>query len=282
MTTALLRKQPQTNLSENERMLSIVAGAGLIGLGLMRRGGFGAGLAAMGSTLAYRGFTGVCPAFKALGINTSERGHEKGTGSKKGVPYEQGIRIDQEVRIHRPAHELYQFWRNFENLPEFMDHLESVEMKGDKVSHWVVRGPGGYKVSWDAEIVNEVQDKLIGWRSLPGSQVASGGSVHFDETGDGSTIVRVSLQYNPPAGNIGAMISKAMGEDPQQMIREDLMHFRELMENRTLTHGTGGSRDHDRASKRRTRRTDRTDAVQSASEDSFPASDAPSWTPETT
>ncbi len=230
MATLLKRKQ-DTNVSEMERWLSLVAGAGLMAYGLSKRNGAGLGWAAIGGSLAWRGASGHCSVYQAFGMNTRERGYEKGTGSNKGVPYELGIRVDNEIRIRKSPEELYRFWRNLENLPRFMSHVDSVRENENGTSHWVVAGPAGLKVEWDAEIVNEIENKLIGWRSLPGSQVDNGGSVHFDPAGDGTTIVRVELQYNPPAGAVGARISRALGEDPAQMIREDMLRFRELMEN---------------------------------------------------
>lgn len=281
----LLKKQADTNVSELERWGSLIAGTGLLAYGLSRRDKGGLGWAALGGALAYRGSSGHCHMYEAFGVNTSERGYEKGTGSKAGVPYELGIRVDHEVRIARPAEELYRFWRNFENLPRFMSHVESIHEKDNEISHWCVLGPAGLKVEWDAEIVNEIENKLIGWRSLPGSQVDNGGSVHFDATPDGNgTVVRVSLQYNPPAGSVGARISKMLGEDPEVMIREDLQRFKELMETGSVAAASSKQRPTGTESKwtgapKGKKMWDR-DNVTDSSEESFPASDAPSWTPE--
>jgi uncharacterized membrane protein len=267
-------------VGENERWASIIAGTGLLAYGLARRDRKGLGFAALGTALAWRGASGHCGFYQALGINTVKRGYEKGTGSKAGLSYEQGIRVDREIRINRPVEDLYRFWRNFENLPHFMDNLDSVCARDNRVSHWVVRGPRGYKVEWDAEIVNEVENKLIGWRSLPGSQVENGGSVHFEPTGTGETIVRVALQYNPPAGGVGAAVSRWLGEDPAEMIRQDLRRFKELMETGTVTAGSAGrSAAKDSRWSEDRRRMDE-DSDSSSSEESIPASDAPTRTPE--
>jgi len=281
----LLKRQADTNVGELERWGSLIAGAGLLAYGLSRRDSGGLGWAALGGSLAYRGATGHCHMYKAFGVNTTERGYEKGTGSKAGVPYELGIRVDHEIRISKPASELFQFWRNFENLPRFMSHVESVHEKDGRISHWRITGPAGITVEWDAEIVNEIENKLIGWRSLPGSQVDNGGSVHFDPTPDGTgTVVRVSLQYNPPAGSVGARISKMLGEDPDVMIREDLQRFKELMETGSVSAASSKQRASGTESKwtgtpKGKKAWDR-DNVTYSSEESFPASDAPSWTPE--
>jgi len=277
----LLKRYSDTNVAETERWASMIAGAGLVAYGLGRWDKSGLGWAAIGSSLAWRGATGHCNVYQSLGVNTADRGYAKGTGSRAGVPYELGIRVDNEVRINKSAEELFRFWRKFENLPRFMSHVDSVYEKSDRVSHWVVVGPAGLHLEWDAEIVNEIENKLIGWRSLPGSQVDNGGSVHFDPAPDGSTIVRVELQYNPPAGGVGARISKMLGEDPAVMIRDDMRRFKELMETGSVASArpkqrSSGSQQDWKAGKRTWDR----DNVESASEESFPASDAPSWTPE--
>lgn len=280
----LLKRKPDTNVGETERWLSLVAGAGLMAYGLSKRNGTGLGWAALGGGLAWRGASGHCNVYKAFGVDTRERGYEKGTGSNKGVPYQLGIRIDHEIRIHKSPEDLYRFWRNLENLPRFMSHVESVREMDNGVSHWTVCGPAGFRLEWDAEIVNAIENKLIGWRSLPGSQVDNGGSVHFEPASDGSTIVRVELQYNPPAGAVGARIARALGEDPEQMIREDMQRFRELMETGSVTNKGAKQRAPGTESKwnpgKAKRNSNESDNVQGASEESFPASDAPSWTPE--
>jgi uncharacterized membrane protein len=112
-----------------------------------------------------------------------------------------------------------------------MTHLDRVTETSDGKSHWVARGPAGLAVEWDAEIINEVENQVIGWRSLPGSDVVTAGSVNFDTARDGrSTQVSVHLQYGPPAGKAGALAAALFGREPSQMIREDLRHFKQLLE----------------------------------------------------
>jgi uncharacterized membrane protein len=271
----VLKRSPETNVSDTERWISLIGGTSLAAWGLARHNKGGLGLTALGGYLLWRGATGHCDMYQAFGINTSERGYEKGTGSDKGVPYELGIRVDEEVRVARPAADLYRFWRNLENLPRFMDHLHCVETRGNGTSYWVAKGPVGMHVGWTAEIVNDIENQVIGWRSLPGSQVDMGGSVRFEDTCDGRTAVRVSLQYNPPAGGVGARVARLLGGDPQQMIREDLERFRELMENGTVSVAASTKKG-----KAKRAGEQNADGVENASEESFPASDPPSWTPE--
>ena len=165
---------------------------------------------------------------------------EKGTGyiadrnsdTRAQLGGSRGIHVEASVTIGRPVSELYRFWRNFENLPTFMEHLESVSQREEGVSHWVAKGPAGMKVEWDARIINDVQNKVIGWQSLTGSTVSTAGSVNFDEE-PGGTRVTVHLQYHPPGGTLGAAVARLFGEEPNQTIREDLDRFKQLMERGT-------------------------------------------------
>ena len=142
----------------------------------------------------------------------------------------QGVKVEKSVTIDRPAHELYAFWRDFENLPRFMEHLESVTVIDARRSHWVAKAPAGQRVEWDAEIHNEIPDELIAWRSLPGSEIANAGSVHFESLGDGATDVRVVLSYEPPAGRVGDAVARLFGEAPSQQVEDDLRRFKQVME----------------------------------------------------
>lgn len=280
----LQAKKPNTNVSELERWLSLVGGTSLVAYGLARRNSTGFGLAALGGSLLWRGATGHCPMYQTLGMNTAERGYAKGTGSRAGVPYELGIRVDYEIPISKPVEELYSFWRTLSNLPRFMDHLETVKVINDRLSHWVAKGPIGMNVEWDAEIVNDVPNRVIGWRSLEGSDVDNGGSVRFECQGS-NTLVKVSLQYNPPAGQLGEWVARMFGENPRKTIAEDLQRFKELMETGNVS--TRTSNKPRQAVSPNARFTGQggklweRDAVTSSSEESFPASDPPSWTPET-
>src|SRR5215207_547482 len=186
----LKAKKPNTNVGEAERWISLIGGSSLVAYALTRRNASGFGLAALGGSLLWRGATGHCPMYQTLGMNTSDRGYAKGTGSRAGVPYELGIRVDHEILINKPVSDLYSFWRDLGNLPKFMEHLQDVRVVNDRLSHWTAKGPIGINVEWDAEIVNDIPDKVIGWRSLEGSDVDNGGSVRFESNGTG-TLVKV-------------------------------------------------------------------------------------------
>lgn len=262
------------NVSETERWASLIGGGTLLAFGLGKRTTAGWALAALGGSLLYRGASGYCAMYEALGINTAENPRNT------SVPYELGIRVDQAITINKSPEEVYQFWRNFENLPRFMDHLESVTVKDSRRSHWVAKAPMGTSVEWDAEIVNEIENKLIGWRSLEGSDVDNAGSVHFDPGPNGGCIVRVELQYNPPAGYLGGLVARLFGEEPSKQIADDLRRLKQLMETGqiTTTMGQSSGRKSGNSGELKRRTFDR-DLVTQSSEESFPASDPPSWTP---
>ena len=144
---------------------------------------------------------------------------------------EKTMKLTQAVTIDRPAEELYTFWRDFENLARFMNHLDSVQVTGPGRSHWKAKAPMGKTVEWDAEIVEDQPNHLISWRSLEGADVDNAGSVSFERaTGGRGTVVKVQMQYNPPGGKIGAGIAKLFGEEPEQQTWEDMHRFKQLME----------------------------------------------------
>jgi uncharacterized membrane protein len=140
-----------------------------------------------------------------------------------------GIHVEEAVTVSRPPSEVFRFWRNFENLPRFMNHLRTVSQREAGISHWVARGPAGMNVEWDARIINEIDGRLIAWQSLEGSEVSTAGSVNFRETPRG-TEVRVHLQYNPPGGKLGAAVARLLGEEPTVQIHDDLRRFKQLIE----------------------------------------------------
>lgn len=139
------------------------------------------------------------------------------------------IDVKKSVIINKSPEELYRFWRNFENLPRFMNHIKSVKTLDDKHSHWVAKAPLGTSMEWDAEILTENEPKTIVWHSLEGADVESVGSVAFTSADDGSgTEVKVTMEYNPPGGALGAAVAAIFGENPEQQLEEDLNRFKQL------------------------------------------------------
>jgi uncharacterized membrane protein len=220
------------NISETERWVSMAAGAGLVAYGLTRRRGTGLLVAGFGAWLARRGMTGHCDTYQLLGLNTAGTGED--TRGALGGPA--GVIVEESVVINRPISELYRFWRNLENLPRFMSHLESVERITDTLSRWRAKAPAGTTVEWNAEIINEVPDQVIGWKSIEGSDVVSAGSVNFDEAAGGrGTRVQVRLQYSPPGGKVGDAVARLLGSDAATQIRQDLQRFKQLVESGQTT-----------------------------------------------
>ena len=220
------------NVGDGERLIS-VAGGGALSIYGLKRGGFsGLLMTIAGGALIYRGATGHSNLYRALSVSTAKR-----KGLRASVKHGAGIKVEKSVTINKPADELFRFWHNFENLPRFLSHLESVRAIGGhsgqswRISHWAARLPAGMKVEWDAEIINEAPNELIAWRSLEGAQVPNAGSVRFERSPNGqSAEVKVALEYSPPVGKIGSLVAKLFGEDLEQRVAEDLRRFKHLME----------------------------------------------------
>lgn len=217
----------QINVGPNERYLSVGAGALLLTVGL-RRGGFGGLLlAGLGGALAYRGATGYCPINSAIGRDTS--------GEKTETDV---VEISKSVTINKPRAEVYAFWRNHENLPKFMQHLESVTEIDSRRSHWVAKMSTGNAltralpaVEWDAEIVEEEENSRIVWRSVPGATVDNSGEVRFvDAPGNRGTEVHATIKYRAPEGIVGEAVAKLLNSTFGQMIKEDIRRFKRLLE----------------------------------------------------
>ena len=217
------------NVGQVERWACAVGGGALAVYGVTRGSLGGIALALLGAALVQRGVTGHCNVYEAMNFSTAEGGALRNS-ENVSVAGERGTKVEKSVTVNRPAAELYGFWRNFENLPSFMNHLESVTVTGPNRSRWVAKAPGGTTVEWDAEVYNEKEGELVAWRTLEGSQVASAGSVHFEPAGEKATNVRVNLKYDPPGGKLGALVARLFGENPQRQIEEDLARFKEIME----------------------------------------------------
>jgi uncharacterized membrane protein len=212
------------NVGQGERLASLVAG-GLLALEGLSRGRLsGLLLTAFGASLLYRGASGHCHLYDALGMNSAT------TSPLASIPAQQGFKVEETMTISKAPEELYAYWRDFQNLPRIMPDLVSVSDQGQGRSHWVAKGPFG-NVEWDAEIINERANEMIAWRSVEGSEVDTAGSVHFKPAPGGrGTEVHVSLKYNPPAGKIGGTVAWLMGRDPQHEVRESLRAFKRTME----------------------------------------------------
>jgi uncharacterized membrane protein len=149
------------------------------------------------------------------------------------------VRVKEQITINQPIERVYGFWRNLENLPRVMSHLESVESLGQGRSRWRAKGPG-MSVVWDAETIQDRENEMISWRSLEGAAIENSGSVEFRPApGARGTEVHVQLEYSPPAGALGRGVAWLMGRAPEQQLSDDLRRFKQLMEAGEVTRSDG-------------------------------------------
>lgn len=217
------------NVGHTERNVSLAVGAVLGVMGLSKPLSL-KGLAELGiaAALIHRGLTGTCALYRTLGISTADTSGE--ASAEPEAYYRRSIHVQQQVTIMKPAAQLFAYWKQLENLPRFMEHLKDVKRLDGNRSHWVAKGPLNSSIEWDAEIINEEQDRLIAWQSVGDAEVDNSGSVRFIDAGDKGTEVVVTLDYIPPAGQIGKMVARLFGEEPSQTVKEDLRRFKALME----------------------------------------------------
>jgi len=138
--------------------------------------------------------------------------------------------VGRAVTINRPRAELFAFFRDFTNLPSFMDNVERIDVLDAKRSHWVVKAPGGKTVEWDSVVTDEVDGEYIAWASEPGADIDNSGRVDFRDAGARGTVVTATLLYDPPAGVVGKLIAKLFQREPAIQARRDLRRFKQLME----------------------------------------------------
>ncbi len=226
------RPSTRCNVSTTERWITGVAGVATAAYGLVRGGRTGGWVVLAGGGLMLRAATGYCPVYgllRADGDIPWPTG--AAAGMKHALPGHRGVRVHSGITIERPVGEVYAFWRDFQNLPRFMTRLLSVRALDERRSHWAARAPAGSTIEWDAEIIHEEPNKVIGWRSTGDADVAGAGSVSFEPApGDRGTEVRVSLQYQAIAGRPGAAVAALVGEQPSRQVREDLRRLKGLLE----------------------------------------------------
>ncbi|MDH2428450.1 SRPBCC family protein [Sphaerisporangium sp. TRM90804] len=163
----------------------------------------------------------------------------RGTAKAKGP-----LKVHASITINKPREEVYRFWRELENLPSFMVHLDSVRSLGQGRSRWKAKGPV-VDLEWEAEIIDERVGDLIAWRSVPGTGVSTAGLVSFtDGPGGRGTVVDVSLEYGMHGRELAAAVARMCGEHPEQQIRDDLRRFKQVMETGEVVRSEGSPEGH--------------------------------------
>jgi uncharacterized membrane protein len=216
-----LQAERMVNVGETERIVSAIAGGALLIFGLTRLSVGGMLLAAVGAALGYRGITGHCDAYERLGIDAG--------GARRNVG-NLGVKIDEAIVVNAPPQRVYDVWRNLDNLPRLLSHVERAEVLDRTRSRWTVKGPAGARVSWDAELINDKPGELIAWRTTDSTLVNHAGSVTFEPVGDSQTRVRVSLQYDPPGGRFGHAVASLVSADAGSQVAHDLAEFKRALE----------------------------------------------------
>jgi len=216
------KEAQKINVGHAERNASLVGGAALALTGIKALAGRrvlpGIAMMVAGGMFLYRGKTGHCGLYQTMGVDTSASGST-------------GVLVEKFVTINRSPQQVYDFWRNLENLPKFMKHLESVQVTGDNTSHWKARGPAGVPVEWDAEMVADYPGQLILWRSVGEASLPNEGTVEFREApGDRGTELKVSIRYYPPGGSAGRAAAQMANAITAQQIEEDLKRLKQILE----------------------------------------------------
>ena len=216
------QREQHVNVGPAERKASMAGGAALAvsGLRSLGKGKYLPGLAMMvaGGMFLYRGKTGHCDVYEAMGVDTV---HTRNSG----------LHIEKVVTVGMPPQQLYEFWRNLENLPQFMKHIESVQVTGERTSHWKAVGPGGFTAEWDAEMMEDTPGQQISWHSVGSADVPNKGTVEFKQApANRGTEVRVSIDYYPPGGAAGKAAAKAAHGINAQQLEEDLKRLKQILE----------------------------------------------------
>lgn len=222
---------PAGNVGALDRVVSALAGLGVVAYSLVKavRSPWRAAFALAGAPLLARALRGRSRLYDLLGVSSVHHPRQR------GVEPELSKYVEASETIQIEAQDLYDFWKQFDNLPRFMEHLQRVSQLPDGGWHWVAAAPAGAEVEWDADVTQDIPGRLIAWRSRPGSQIANEGFVEFAQApGDRGTELRVRLMYEPPAGQLGVLVAKLFGEEPKQQIEGDLMRLKKLIESGDL------------------------------------------------
>jgi len=210
------------NVSWNERVVSAGLGGYLLGAGIKNLGRKpikGIIQTLLGTYFLYRGSSGNCMLYSALGKDADAH-------------HAESVNIRTSMKVDKPRQEVYQFWRRLENLPRFMKHLLAVKEIDGRRSHWEAVLPGSIAtLKWDAEIVKETPDQLIGWQSVANSMIENAGKVEFRDAPEGGTELDIIISYRPPAGDLGAGIARLLNPIFRKVVTDDVKNFKYYIEN---------------------------------------------------
>lgn len=211
------------NVSDPERMISAVAGTLSLYRATRTRNSLPEIL--IGSYLLFRGVTGYCAVYNAI-------------GKTKPDNRSRNVNIQVSLKVDKPREQVYDFWRRLENLPLFMEHLELVNSIDDKTSVWEAKIPGGMgNLRWRSEIVKERPFELLGWQSLAGSEVENAGKVEFRDAEDGGTELHVVITYHAPLGIAGEGVARLINPYFHRVVENDIRNFKDYIENHHTREG---------------------------------------------
>lgn len=206
----------RVNVSTTERVLMVAAGAYLLYRAFKKNDNKKMMEGITGGTMLFRGVTGYCPAYDAIERSKMLKGSN--------------VIITTAMTVDKPVSEVYDAWRNLENLPLFMDHLHSVTEIDQYKSEWKAKVPGGLgTISWDAEILMDEPNKLLSWHSLPGATVHNSGKVKFVDRGT-ATDIEVTISYHAPLGKAGEAAAKLFNPVFEGIVTKDIEGFKEFIE----------------------------------------------------
>jgi uncharacterized membrane protein len=217
----------ERNVSGLGRAASVAAGLALLAYARRRRSSsrrWRSAAGTLGTGLIGRGVSGYCPVTAAL------EGERRLDDTKRALGGRRGVNVSESITIGRPAAEIFPWFGQPDRAPRFMRDVERVDLIDERRSRWTVLGPGGMRVHFESEIIDVVDNEHVSWRTLPGADVASAGSVHLRPRGDGETEVVVRLQYAAPGGKVGAAVAKLTGRSPGSRLRDDLARLKALLE----------------------------------------------------
>jgi uncharacterized membrane protein len=216
----------QSNWSPSTRFIASSFGAGLALYGARQLSVFGTAVAGFGTAILTRALSNM--EFKRLiGFGAGRR----------------GITVHKIINVAAPVEEVFAFWSNYQNFPLFMSNVRDVRRTGVNRSHWVVAGPAGAPVEWDAVLTNYIANQSLGWETAPESAIQHTGIVRFEPNADGSTRLDVRMSYNPVAGALGHAVAALFGADPKNEMDQDLARIKTMIETGTPPHDAARKKD---------------------------------------